>query len=206
MSLRMTYAMHVFFESFVSNQKRFEFWLGARLTPATTRYSAQNDTGKNRTTREHWVAFLTRSITMTPLLTPLALSLIALLLIDGTSAWHTERRDYNMLAFGHSRRAPVATTKRETSTTTSSRRKGAHVVDESQSRSWRIHTTRSSHTAEYSHTVDVSSKSTPRNSKHQETSSPFVQGDGGNTSEEENEMELFAATDMTACMSDFGCF
>jgi hypothetical protein len=44
---------------------------------------------------------------MTPLPTPLAFSLIlVLLLIDGASAWHTEIRDHDMLAFG--RRATVA--------------------------------------------------------------------------------------------------
>lgn len=153
---------------------------------------------------------------MTPLPTPLALfSLIALLLIVGTSAWHTEIRDHDMLAFGHSRRSLVATNRESTSTTATSRRRkgGAHLVDvdihrESQSRSWHIlHSTRSSHDSEYSHTVDASSKSSPRYSKQQETRTPFVRGDNhDNTAEEENELDLPAATDMTACISDFGCF
>jgi hypothetical protein len=147
---------------------------------------------------------------MTPLLTPLAFSLIAsLLLIDGASAWHTEIPDHDMLAFGISRRGAPVATKREI-TTTSRRRKGAaHLVD-SRSRSCCIHPERSSHASEYSHSVDPSSKSTPRHSKQQETRTPFVRGDHGNTTEEENETELVAqlvaATDVTACMSDFGCF
>jgi hypothetical protein len=148
-------------------------------------------------------------------MTPLAFSLIAWLLVDGTSAWHTDVRDHDILAFGHSRRAPV-TSKREP-TSTSSRRKGARLADadshrESQSRSWSIlHSARSSHDSEYSHTVGASSKSPPRDSRQRKTRrTPFVRGDQENTTEEEDEMErlnqLAAATDMTACMPDFGCF
>ena len=151
---------------------------------------------------------------MKPLLTPLAFSLIALLLIDGASAWHTEIRDHDMLALGHSRRATLATKRVSTSPTTTitSRRKqgGAHLVHgrESQSRSWHIlHSATSPHDTDYSHTVDVSSKSTPRHSKQQETRTPFVRGDNhDNTSEEESEIDLVAPTDVTACIYDFGCF
>jgi hypothetical protein len=157
---------------------------------------------------------------MTPLLTPLAFSLLAWLLIDGTSAWHTDIRDHDMLAFGHSRRAPVVT-KREPTSTSSRRKQGAaHLVDadihsEPSSRSSSIlHSRRLSHDPEYSHTVDASTKSTPRHSNQQETRTrnPLVRSDHdeNNTTEEEDEMErlnqLAAAADMTACMPDFGCF
>jgi hypothetical protein len=161
---------------------------------------------------------------MTPLLTPLALFyLIAcLLLIDGTSAWHTEIRDHDILAFGHSRRAPVATNRGESTTTnTTNRRKQVDADNihgesqsQSQSRSWHIlHSTRSSHDSDYSHTVDnVSRKSTPRRSKQQDTRTPVgVRGrdnhhNDNTAAEEENDLDLSAATDMTACISDFGCF
>jgi hypothetical protein len=94
---------------------------------------------------------------------------------------------------------------------------------QSQSRSWHIlHSATSPHDLEYSHdrtsTVDVSrncdNKSTPRYFKRQQAGetrgTPFVRGcqhDDNNTAEEENEMmDLPAVTDVTACMSDFGCF
>jgi hypothetical protein len=156
-------------------------------------------------------------------MTPLTLfSLLALLMIDGSSAWHTEIRDHDMLAFGHSRRSTLATNRESTSTvSTSSRRKGGiadadniHGESQSQSRSWHIlHSTRSSHDSEYSNTADnVSRKSTPRRSKQQDTRTPVgVRGrdnhhNDNTAAEEENDLDLSAATDMTACISDFGCF
>jgi hypothetical protein len=155
---------------------------------------------------------------MTPLLTTLVFSLLAcLLLVDSASAWHTEIRDHDMLAFGHSRRSQLVSKREFASTTTTSRRRRklaeADSHRESQSRSWHIlHSATSPHDLDYSHTVDISNKSTPRYSKQQDTrrTTPLVRGDNAhsdnNTAEEENEMDLSAATDVTACMSDFGCF
>jgi hypothetical protein len=148
---------------------------------------------------------------MTPLPTPLAFSLIlALLLIDGASAWHTEIRDHDMLAFGRDEQRWQQTTNEKNTSTSST-----HITI---TITLVAYTTFSKiiHDSEYSHTVDVSSNLGEYCSKifkqrRRLEQIPFVRGDqqhhdDNSTAEEETALDLPAVTDVTACMSDFGCF